>query len=131
MTKRIIGFVMLTVMLLQITACSGSISEEDIVGNTYAFLTQHSEEAFIISIFESGIFTYSEGVGSDYIGAGEWSLEGNTLKLVDQKSPERLTNYFSVQKDKIVFIEADSDNFPNVQLTSKCEFYKLIINEHE
>ena len=129
MAKKIICFLLLAVMLLQVTACSGNITAEDIEGNTYAFLTQHSEEAFIISLFEGGIFTYTEGVGSDYIGAGEWSLEGNTLKLVDLKSPDQLINYFTVKKDKIVFVEDGSDNFPNVQLTSKCEFNKLIINE--
>lgn len=80
---------------------------------------------FRIAIAEDGTFTYYEGMFSSYIGAGEWTLDGDVLRLKDHENGNlKYDNYFRVEDSRLVFIEEGSTNFMYLKVADGAAFNK-------
>ena len=80
---------------------------------------------FRIAIAEDGTFTYYEGMLSSYIGAGEWTLDGDVLRLKDHENGNlKYNNYFRVEERRLVFIEEGSTNFMYLKVADGAAFNK-------
>lgn len=92
---------------LLLAGCSKTIRPEDIAGKTYLYEKDGFGGNFTIRLEEDSTFTYYEGGFSSYIGAGEWTLEGNTVTL-----QERNRHFcFRVEDNSLVFRAEDSGKF--------------------
>ena len=113
-------FILLILSLLTLPACTKTeISPEDVSGKTYLYEGDGIGGGFIISLFDDGTFSYSEGPLSSHIGLGGWTLEDNTVTITEHSGR---TNVFTVREGELVFRESGSDNFKYVKLGNGTHF---------
>ena len=116
------------------TACGTTYTAEDIAGKTYVYEKDGCGGYFTIKLFEDGTFQYYEGILSSYIGMGTWTLDENILCLKDQEmhrfsedlttmEPYIRTNCFKVEKDCLVWLAENSDNFLYVDVVDGDRFF--------
>ena len=80
---------------------------------------------FTISVYEDGTFSYCVGLLASYLGHGEWTLDGDVLRLKDNVSPSlNYDNYFEVKDGKLVFIGEGSTNFMYLKVADGAVFNK-------
>ena len=125
-------FFVIMLCLALLTGCGEKqkvYTSEDIVGKTYVYEKDGCGGYFTIDLFEDGTFQYYEGYLSSYIGMGTWTLEDKVLCLEDQEmhrftddfstmEPYIRTNCFNVEKDCLVWLEENSDNFLYVDVAN-------------
>ena len=120
--KKLI-FILLIIFLLILPACTKTeIAPEDISGKVYLYEGGGISGGFIISLFDDGTFSYSEGTHSSHIGLGGWTLEDNTLTITENSGK---TNVFTVREGALVFRESGSDNFKYTKLENGARFYVM------
>lgn len=91
--------------------CSRQVRPEDIAGKTYHYEKEGFGGNFTIRLEEDGTFTYYEGFLSSYIGTGTWTLEGDTLCIIDEGAGKSWKNYFRADKETLTFRSEGSINF--------------------
>ena len=79
---------------------------------------------FTITLFDDGTYSFYEGFLSSYLGGGEWYVEGPLL-FMTEKNGMIFFNTFVPLPDALVFLEADSDNFPYVKVPDGGRFEKI------
>ena len=123
--KKISLMLAVVCWLALLAACAGPeqvFAPEDVAGKAYTYEKEGCGGSFTISLYADGTFQYYEGMLSSYIGFGTWTLdEGNVLTLKDQKmarlQPDgtwgryNRINCFKVEKDRLVWMAEQSDNF--------------------
>ena len=70
---------------------------------------------FQLTLLENGRFTYYATPLSSYIGAGNYTVEGNVITMTDEGGYD-IVNRFRFENGKLVFIEEGSSNFMYVPL---------------
>ena len=125
MKKLLSLFIILSLAasILMLTACKSDeaedISKDDVGGKIYVYELGGFGGDFIITLFDDGTFSYSEGPLSSHIGLGGWMLEDNTVTITEHSGR---TNVFTVREGELVFRESGSDNFKYVKLENGTHF---------
>lgn len=128
--KKICLMLAVVCCLTLFAACAApeqGFTPEDVAGKAYTYEKEGCGGAFTISLYADGTFQYYEGFLSSYIGFGTWTLdEGNILTIKDQKMGQlqpdgtlesyNRVNCFKVEKDRLVWIGEQSDNFLYVKV---------------
>ncbi|WP_028517758.1 dockerin type I repeat-containing protein [Ruminococcus flavefaciens] len=78
-----------------------------------------------IDFKEDGMFLYSPGYLSSYLGGGTWEISGNKVILTQENDgmSEKRVNYFSIVGNELIFIEEGSDNFIGTIVKDGEKFY--------
>lgn len=95
-------------------------SETPVTGHTYLYEGDGFGGDFTITLYSDGTYSYYEGLLSSYIGAGNWTLDGDMLSLTDDAYS--LVNRFRMEGDDLVFIEEGSTNFVYLTLSDGAKF---------
>ena len=105
----------LTASILMLTACKSDeaeeISKDDVGGKIYVYESGGLGGDFIITLFDDGTFSYSEGPRSSHIGIGTWTLDEGAVTLTEETGR---INVFSARGGKLVYVKKGSDGFENV-----------------
>ena len=125
MKKLISVFLCLTVLGGLLCSCSEEVSTPPSPVGIYIYEEEGFGGDFYINIKEDGTFSYSVGMLSSYHGIGEWSLDGDVLRLKDREyTTLKYDNYFKVKEDKLVFISKGSTNFMYLTVANGATFNK-------
>ena len=116
--KKIL-FAIIFVLIIFAACTKTEILPDDISDKTYLYEGDGIGGGFIISLFNDGTFSYSEGTFSSHIGLGSWTLDGNTVTITEHSGR---TNVFAVRDGGLVFKKAGSDNFIYVKLENGAHF---------
>ena len=100
----------------------GKPIEEDICG-TYIYEEEGLGGDFRITINEDETYTFSEGLLSSYMGGGSWYGERGGFTFFEENGLD-LVNHFAAGNGVLVFIAAESDNFPYIQLPDGGKFFR-------
>ena len=135
--KKMIGLLTAGLLVLALlVGCGGKVEEAakapeatekteepKLKSGTYA---RDNDDNFIYDRFtiridaEKSTYEYYETLVSSFIGIGEYSVDGDILKIVDERpgvdSPHKCVNLFRIEEDRLVFIGEGSDNFMYIKL---------------
>ena len=125
--KKAFAIVLVLTIALGIIGCSNHklLTIDDIVDKVYVYEKEGAGGDFTIEIKADGTFVYYEGMLSSHIGLGQWSYADGMLTLTEKtyrfnaeyKMEEAIVLYsFSVEKDALIFVDKDSDNFRYVKV---------------
>ena len=78
-----------------------------------------------IDFKEDGMFLYSPGYLSSYLGGGTWEISGNKVILTQENDgmSEKRVNCFRIVRNELIFIEEGSDNFIGTIVKDSEKFY--------
>ncbi|MDE6727928.1 MAG: hypothetical protein K2J80_08315 [Oscillospiraceae bacterium] len=114
MKKR--SALLILVMVLLCTGCARQAQKADIADKTYVYEKDGFGGDFTIKLNGNGTFTYYEGALSSYIGMGNWTFDGETLVLSDNKEyGHTLENRFKIVDGDLVFQAESSSNFTHIK----------------
>ena len=124
--KKWLVFILSAACLLTVPAC-GKPSPEDIreaiSGKTYLYEKDGFGGDFTIRLNADKTFTYYEGSLSSYIGAGSWTLDGETLVLADGDAyGHSRENSFKIVGGDLVFQAEGSTNFTHIKAADGDKF---------
>lgn len=113
---------------------SKSNGKNKITGRKYTFkveaYTGISDDVFTINIFADGTFSYKESSDSEYMGFGEWIIEDEKYKLIENKGTENeRVNYFSIRGNDLLYIKDSSDNFSKINVAHAQRFNGEVLVE--
>lgn len=108
----------LALALVFLAGCSRAVRAEDLAGKNYLYEKDGFGGDFVISLEEDGSFTYYEGALSSYIGAGEWTVKGDTLTLQEK---DRVF-FFQVKDEDLIFRQEGSGDFIYVDVSNREKF---------
>ena len=115
MTKRRAAALALALLVLLPAGCGGRVNPDDLAGRTYIYEKDGFGGSFTITLEADGTFQYYEGELSSRIGAGHWTLEGDTLTLTEDSEAGRVrVNCFTAARGGLAVRAEGSDNFPCV-----------------
>ena len=80
---------------------------------------------FTLMLREDGTFQYSEGYLSSYLGTGKWSLDGDTVTLIDNDLETERRTYFTVNGATLLYDRARSDPFIYGDLPDGAKFISM------
>ena len=109
---------LLLLALSLLGGCSRAVRAEDLAGKSYVYEKDGFGSDFVINLEEDGSFTYYEGALSSYIGAGEWTVEKDTLILEEKKR----VFTFGVKGDDLIFRQEGSGDFLYVKVSNGDRF---------
>lgn len=114
MKKR--STLLILAMALLCTGCARQAQKADISDKTYVYEKDGFGGDFTIKLNGNGTFTYYEGFLSSYVGTGNWTFDGETLVLVNDKAyGYQRENRFKVVDGYLVFQAEDSSNFTHIK----------------
>ena len=116
MTKRRAAALALTLLVLLPAGCGGRVNPDDLAGRTYVYEKEGAGGSFTLTLAEDGTFQYYEGELSSRIGAGHWTLEGDTLTLTEGDNGYGWVNRFAAARRGLTFLAEGSDNFLYVKV---------------
>lgn len=120
--KNITVLLILTAALL-CTGCAHQTSRNDIADKTYVYEKDGFGGDFTIRLNADKTFTYYEGSLSSYIGAGSWTLDGETLVLADGDAyGHSRENSFKIVGGDLVFQAEGSTNFTHIKAADGDKF---------
>ena len=122
MKKSVALFIFISALIGLLASCSAP--DLSPVGK-YVYEGEGFGGDFTISVYEDGTFSYSVGLLASYLGHGEWTFDGDVLRLKDTVSPSlNYDNYFEVKDGKLVFVEEGSSNFMYLTISDGSVFNK-------
>ena len=135
--KKVLTIMLVLMIAFGVMGCSNSkeITKDDIVDKVYTYEKDGCGSNFTITVKADGTFNYYEGFLSSHIGRGEWSYSDGILTLFEKtarfhdahKVEEVINSYnFSVEKDTLIFVDNDSDNFRYVKVKDGEKFFGSI-----
>ena len=107
--KRVF-IVLLTVMALLLSACSGQDISAAVSGKTFTWEKEGFGGDFTITRNEDGSYRYYEGFLSSYIGSGDWSVK-NDMVVMTEKGGYDTVFRFSVKDGDLIYRSDGSDRF--------------------
>lgn len=120
--KPIAALLILSAVLL-CTGCARQTRKADIADKTYVYKKDGFGGDFTIKLSSNGTFTYYEGCLSSYIGTGNWTIDGETLVLVNNEAYGRQReNRFKIVGDDPVFQAESSNNFTHIKAADGDKF---------
>ncbi|MBR4236229.1 MAG: hypothetical protein IKR85_09245 [Clostridia bacterium] len=90
---------------------------------TYRYTGEGFGGDFTITLNPDGTYTYYEGALSSYIGSGRWNVSYMLLYMYEENDLGQ-NNTFRIDKDRLIFSKAGSDNFLHVKLPDGAVFEK-------
>lgn len=135
--KKALAIMLVLTIAFTVIGCSNpkEITKDDIVGKVYVYEKDGCGGDFTIRIESDGTFNYYEGGLSSHIGMGDWSYSDGMLTLFEKTSrfvtaneiEEVINSYsFLVEKDTLIFVDKDSDNFRYVKVKNGEKFFGSI-----
>ena len=123
---------LLSAAAVLLAGCSHPVREGDVAGKSYLYEKEGVGGSFSIQINADGTFDYYEGNLSNYIGVGEWELDGDTLLLADNEEVGYpLVNYFKVKGDELIFLPENSSNFIYVKVAEGERFSAVPLSDEK
>ncbi len=120
--RRAITFA-LALSVLSLYGCGGGLTADDLAGRVYTYEGEGFGGDFTIALGEDGSFSYYEGMLSSYIGSGEWSFDGERLRLADVGMQDRVRELsFDAYGDVLTYVADESDGFIYVDLPDGARF---------
>ncbi len=107
--KRVF-IVLLTVMALLLSACSGQDISAAVSGKTFTWEKEGFGDDFTITLNEDGSYRYYEGFLSSYIGSGDWSVKNDTVVMTEKGGYDAVFR-FSVKDGDLIYRSDGSDRF--------------------
>ena len=107
--KRVF-IVLLTVMALLLSACSGQDISAAVSGKTFTWEKEGFGGDFTITLNEDGSYRYYEGFLSSYIGSGDWSVKNDTVVMTEKGGYDTVFR-FSVKDGDLIYRSDGSDRF--------------------
>ena len=107
--KRVF-IVLLTVMALLLSACSGQDISAAVSGKTFTWEKEGFGGDFTITLNEDGSYRYYEGFLSSYIGSGDWSVKNDTVVMTEKGGYDAVFR-FSVKDGDLIYRSDGSDRF--------------------
>ena len=107
--KRVL-IVLLTVMALLLSACSGQDISAAVSGKTFTWEKEGFGGDFTITLNEDGSYRYYEGFLSSYIGSGDWSVKNDTVVMTEKGGYDAVFR-FSVKDGDLIYRSDGSDRF--------------------
>lgn len=101
---------------------SYDITAADVAGKQYVYEKEGAGSAFYISIYKDGTFQYYAGMYSSHIGLGNWKLKDGKLYLYDTTLQDTITFVFTVEKNALLYIDAESAPFMYVDVADGDRF---------
>ncbi len=131
MKKLFISIFTLFLALLTVSCAKNEIPDPaEFTENTYVYEKKGAGGQFSITIKSDGTFLYYEGLDSDYIAIGEWTLEGNKIRLADsEKDGHPFVNYFEFEDGKLIFVKKNSTGFLHVDVENGDKFRPVTFPE--
>lgn len=121
MKKR--STLLILVMTLLCAGCAHRTQKADIADKIYVYEKDGFGGEFTIKLNGNGTFTYYEGFLSSYIGTGNWTFDGETLVLSDDKEyGHPLENRFKIVDGDLVFQAENSSNFTHIKAAEGDKF---------
>jgi len=135
--KKVLAIILVLMFSFGVIGCSDpkEMTKDDIVDKIYTYEKDGCGSDFTIQIKSDGTFSYYEGALSSHIGMGEWSYSDGILTLfektsrfiTDKEMEEVILSYcFLVEKDSLLFVGKDSDNFRYVKVEDGEKFFGSI-----
>lgn len=104
------------------------ITAEDVAGNMYVCSNIADLGPFVIILHEDGTFEYSIDPEYPYKGKGNWTMEGDILRLDEERGmwesgciiyvgSQQYTYYFRVTEDALIFQDDGDSRFMNMWVT--------------
>lgn len=135
--KKTSLLLMIILCLTLFAACGAAepvYTAEDVAGRIYLYEGEGCGGNFTITLNEDGTFQYYEGWLSSYIGMGTWTLSEDGVLRMQDKEMGRFNadgsvgtyvrvNYFKVEKDCLVWMAENSDNFLYVDVADGERFH--------
>ena len=120
--KRRLALSILAISLL-CTGCARQTQKADIADKTYVYENDGFGGIFTIMLDGDGTFAYYEGFLSSYVGIGSWTLDGETLVLVNDKANgDPRENRFKIVDGDLVFQAENSSNFTHIKVADGDKF---------
>ncbi len=107
--KRVF-IVLLTVMALLLSACSGQDISAAVSGKTFTWEKEGFGGDFTITLNEDGSYRYYEGFLSSYLGSGDWSVKNDTVVMTEKGGYDAVFR-FSVKDGDLIYRSDGSDRF--------------------
>ena len=107
--KRVF-IVLLTVMALLLSACSGQDISAAVSGKTFTWEKEGFGGDFTITLNEDGSYRYYEGFLSSYVGSGDWSVNNDTAVMTEKGGYDAVFR-FSVKDGDLIYRSDGSDRF--------------------
>lgn len=121
--KLTISILALFLAFLTVGCASNVPDPSKFAETTYVYEGTGAGGQFSITIKEDGTFLYYEGLDSDYIAFGEWTVEGNKIRLEDnEQDGHHFVNYFKFENGKLVFVKKNSTGFLYVDVADGDKF---------
>lgn len=93
---------------------SGTDSNKSaIAGKIFAYEKEGVGGYCTLSFNENGRFLFSPGKLSNYMGGGDWKIDGDTVSLIGMVNK---TIYLKITDDTLVYIAEGSDEFPYMDI---------------
>ena len=102
--------VLLMVMALLLSACSGQDISAAVSGKTFTWEKEGFGGDFTITLNEDGSYRYYEGFLSSYIGSGDWSVKNDTVVMTEKGGYDAVFR-FSVKDGDLIYRSDGSDRF--------------------
>lgn len=121
MKKR--STLLILAMTLLCAGCARQAQKPDVADKTYVYEKEGFGGEFTIKLNGDGTFTYYEGFLSSYIGMGNWTSDGETIVLSDDKEyGNARENRFKIVGGDLVFQVGQSSNFTHIKAADGDKF---------
>ncbi len=114
MNKKLIITVLAFLLPVILVGCGKNDIPDPVkfADTTYIYEGKGHGGQFSLTIKSDGTFFYYEGLDSDYIAVGQWTVEGNKIRLADEETDgHTFVNYFKFDEGKLVFVKKNSTGF--------------------
>ena len=114
MNKKLIITLLAFLLAILMVGCGKNNIPDPVkfADTTYIYEGEGYGGQFSLSIKSDGTYFYYEGLDSDYIAIGEWTVEGNKIRLADNEADGHpFVNYFKFDEGKLVFVKKNSTGF--------------------
>ena len=101
------------VVFVPVNSSGTDSNKSAIAGKIFAYEKEGVGGYCTLSFNENGRFLFSPGKLSNYMGGGDWKLDGDTVSLIGMVNK---TIYLKITDDALVYIAEGSDEFPYMDI---------------
>ncbi len=123
MKRKLTALIALALIVAALLSSCGKAPDPELLkGCRFLFSDPNSKAQFSISLERDGTYSYFEGVDTEYIGVGRWTVEGKRICLTDTYVDSKIVNYFTHEDGNLVYSEKGSTGFPNSEIENGTVF---------
>lgn len=132
MNKRLIITLLAFTLAFLFVGCAKSEVPDptEFADTTYIYENKGAGGQFSVILKSDGTFLYYEGLDSDYVALGNWTVEDNKICLKDnEEDGHSLVNYFKYEDGNLVFVKKNSTGFLYVDVKNGDIFKPMTVSE--